>query len=982
MIISRIRLKNIKSFGAGGSGEGVFIVLDRGLNRVGGANGSGKSTIIEAIGYALFDAEPVRGDNRVRVDTYLLRSGCKNGEIDVWVEAEDCLYRVERDVGQTLRRWKVVREEDGYVEAESEGEVRDLLARFWGLPDAGRLGEVYHGLIGVKQGHFTRPFDCTPKAAREHFDPLLDVDIFRECYDYLHASVLALKEQKGKLDADISGIEGQMKQLQDAPGRMKEAEDKAARAGVILAESTARVERGREAVSSFEKAMEASLAAERSLSEARTLWQGAVARHEAARLSVEESRRAFGEKSQAEPDYLAYRKAEEEYRRNEADRLRREQLRQSEGKLVADETRLAQEQSGLAEAVQRSLGQAAGKRSEAETRNAALVARRQALEALVEESGRNDQMYVSVSGWLETVRRWEHAVSAAHGRMSSDVAGMRQLVGEMDGCDPGRVAAARQRWQIAQERQTEAQSAYSASEEARKTLAKQLESISGGVCPFLGEQCRQFDPDRVQGRLAEAGSAVERCRELLAAAKTETMAAGAELEQAQQVERENAARAGRLNALMEGLSQLWGSLEDSGARQAAHSLGEMWPAGNLPALCRVTGRDGESWAPALDCLSELLQSLSEPISGWQGSVDKLQAECREIRGRRERESAVIENESRSIEALKLESSRLQDEAADLEQKHLASQERSKLVASNLAKLREDLAQYRTLDERMSELRDQMDRLRSAYDRYLRNEPLAGRLSERESALGQSEAELKASQEASEAAEKRHHTARAGYDETAHATAKAEFSAAQMAHGVARTQLETAEAEVAEQTRRAQTFQTLLEKRQEVLRETDRLRAQTTVLEKGRVTLKGAQAIVARGLTRHIQDRGQAVFNSMSPEPVQFEWDPEDYRLTIHTSTGSRRFTQLSGGQQMKVAIAMQLALVKEFSTAGLCAFDEPTYGLDAESRGLLADAIAQAQRECRFEQLLVVSHDEAFDDKVEHAVNLINSPLSGTVVSK
>ena len=63
---------------------------------------------------------------------------------------------------------------------------------------------------------------------------------------------------------------------------------------------------------------------------------------------------------------------------------------------------------------------------------------------------------------------------------------------------------------------------------------------------------------------------------------------------------------------------------------------------------------------------------------------------------------------------------------------------------------------------------------------------------------------------------------------------------------------------------------------------------------------------------------------------------------------------------MKVALAMQLALVKEFSTAGFCAFDEPTYGLDAESRGLLAEAVVRAAEECQFEQLLVVSHDQAF----------------------
>ena len=81
---------------------------------------------------------------------------------------------------------------------------------------------------------------------------------------------------------------------------------------------------------------------------------------------------------------------------------------------------------------------------------------------------------------------------------------------------------------------------------------------------------------------------------------------------------------------------------------------------------------------------------------------------------------------------------------------------------------------------------------------------------------------------------------------------------------------------------------------------------------------------------------------------------------------------------MKVALAMQLALVKEFSGAGFCAFDEPTYGLDAPSRALLAEAIAKVEVESGFEQLLVVTHDDAFDDKVEHLVNLEYHPVGGT----
>ncbi|WP_238473340.1 AAA family ATPase [Desulforamulus profundi] len=62
MWIQKIRLKNIKSYGEGDSGQGITVHLEPGINQIAGKNGAGKSTLIEAIGYALFDAEPVRGN--------------------------------------------------------------------------------------------------------------------------------------------------------------------------------------------------------------------------------------------------------------------------------------------------------------------------------------------------------------------------------------------------------------------------------------------------------------------------------------------------------------------------------------------------------------------------------------------------------------------------------------------------------------------------------------------------------------------------------------------------------------------------------------------------------------------------------------------------------------------------------------------------------------------------------------------------------
>ena len=73
MIIRSIRLKNIKSYGAGENDAGTTVDFQPGVNRIAGRNGHVKSTLIEAIGFALFLAKP-NYEETFAIDTYLLRN--------------------------------------------------------------------------------------------------------------------------------------------------------------------------------------------------------------------------------------------------------------------------------------------------------------------------------------------------------------------------------------------------------------------------------------------------------------------------------------------------------------------------------------------------------------------------------------------------------------------------------------------------------------------------------------------------------------------------------------------------------------------------------------------------------------------------------------------------------------------------------------------------------------------------------------------
>src|SRR6266404_6052103 len=106
MIIQSVRLKNIKCYGERPDGKGITIGFQPGVNCVAGRNGHGKTTLIEALGYALFCSEPHAEEN-FRLPTYFLRAGEKDGEMDVVFSHEGQSYRLERGLGQTRRKRKV-----------------------------------------------------------------------------------------------------------------------------------------------------------------------------------------------------------------------------------------------------------------------------------------------------------------------------------------------------------------------------------------------------------------------------------------------------------------------------------------------------------------------------------------------------------------------------------------------------------------------------------------------------------------------------------------------------------------------------------------------------------------------------------------------------------------------------------------------------------------------------------------------------------
>ncbi|WP_076789515.1 AAA family ATPase [Chlorobium sp. KB01] len=203
MQILSIHLTDIKSH------RDTELTFSSGINVLSGANGSGKSTVFEAIGYALFGVDA--RDFVSNVDRFIA-IGSKRGRISVTFKSDDGReWQVSRTVGPASKWLLAERKGDTFEVEEHSGitETETRIAQLLGLLNGRSLSEQFKLVIGPFQNDFLGPFIIRqPTKRQEAFDEILGIDTWRKTYKGT-ASLLALVQEKVKiLEVEVEGLEG------------------------------------------------------------------------------------------------------------------------------------------------------------------------------------------------------------------------------------------------------------------------------------------------------------------------------------------------------------------------------------------------------------------------------------------------------------------------------------------------------------------------------------------------------------------------------------------------------------------------------------------------------------------------------------------------------------------------------------------------------------------------------------------------------
>ena len=201
MLIHSLTLENVKCY------PQATIRFSPGTNTIVGHNGSGKTTILEAIGYALFDHLPYNQADFVR-------EGQRSASVtvDFLSDYDERAYQVMRSCGSS-NVYRVLDPELAMKICEGKADVMQFLRQHLRIEPDTDPRELFRNAVGVPQGSFTASFLMGPSARKVVFDPLLKVAEYRRAWERLRDPLSLLSQSKSDQSEIISGLKGELNRL-------------------------------------------------------------------------------------------------------------------------------------------------------------------------------------------------------------------------------------------------------------------------------------------------------------------------------------------------------------------------------------------------------------------------------------------------------------------------------------------------------------------------------------------------------------------------------------------------------------------------------------------------------------------------------------------------------------------------------------------------------------------------------------------------
>ena len=212
MIIKRVKLENYRSH------SNTTVDFSKGVNLILGKNGKGKTSILEAISSVMFNTKDRSGKETGK---NFIKFGEKSGKIEIEFTANDGRdYILKTEFFKTKPKRQTLKDLNGI---DCEEDIQEKLEELCGIKKG--FEETYENIVIAKQNEFINIFKAKPKDREEIFNKIFNTQIYKEMYDkFLKEATDNYTKQIDYLSKDIDSLKENMEDKEEISKLLKDEE--------------------------------------------------------------------------------------------------------------------------------------------------------------------------------------------------------------------------------------------------------------------------------------------------------------------------------------------------------------------------------------------------------------------------------------------------------------------------------------------------------------------------------------------------------------------------------------------------------------------------------------------------------------------------------------------------------------------------------------------------------------------------------------
>jgi exonuclease SbcC len=914
MQILSVTLKNFKTH------QDKHFTFAPGTNAICGENGAGKTSILEAIAWTLFNylGDYAKDD--------LIRNGSGSAEVTVeFISNHDGrTYAVQRHTNKGYTIFDPqLNERLPYTRIKDE--VLPWLRDHLGVSPGTDLGELFARTVGVPQGTFTADFLQSAENRKAVFDKVLKVEEYKTVYKDLNSLRRFAETKVAAVDAEIAGYEEQLAGLPELQTRHQQVS-----AEISTSETQIKTLETQLATLQQERdALKAQADAVQQLQTQRQQVQAQLDGQQQAiaflTQSLNQAQAAAKICTETRPAYQAYQAAEKELQalsQQQAARQtcqkKQQQLQKTLDTRAADLTRLKLQLEGFATAAQE-IQQLAAPVQEQAKLEAQIQALQQQQTALAQVRGELQASEKQAQQQAQQVAQLHQELTRLQ-TLEAAVATLPEVEKQRDRLQQqlSRIAAARQfetdLQQLVERGQANCDRHQSEATAALATLADLQQSI-----PSLSADSLAALKSALESGVTVNRAIVADVAKILADLSTQT--------DADQLR-------SQLQTIQQKLTQL--------AKQQATLATRPEKQQQLIHLQAQQNQLAEH-TQALQSQLAASDDLSTQLAALQTTLTQLE----DPKGR----CAVLQ---RSLQ-----------QQPTIQKRYDEMQLAQSGIQKQIDELTAELAQFAVLDAAIAQQNQAKQTHQAGYLQYLQNEKAAQDEARLTQELATAQTALAAQQQARDQLQTQLDQALVNFDPQ-------QAQQVDTTYQTVRSERDRLAGSLPSQQQRLQDYQRQIDALQDVADKRDAATTERKQRDRikrfinfARKAYKEAGPRITERYVQQISREGDRLFRELINRPnVALTWT-RDYEILVQEGPNKRRFVNLSGGEQMCAALAVRLALLKVLADIDIAFFDEPTTNMDRPRRESLAEAISRIRS---FNQLFVISHDDTFEKVTENVI--------------